>query len=412
MLYEIMRKNTPITVADFSETGRMIWYSHEKLNTEFAPLWENQSLDFLVRWWDERSVPIGQNKMQEMLKEKGFVTPGEYLLKNLGLSLTDYYWIRPLGESYKWEDINLFSNGFSNEVELEYVKVDDSANKYSQYVPNSSLQGQLDKKWIINHGKRYLIKGNRDETSTESINEVIATYFHEAQGYDNYTPYELIKIKNKEYDYGCISPCFTSEQKELVSAYGVVTSQKQKNDISSYEHFIQMCGSHGMDTVQLRKDLEYQIQMDFILSGRDRHLNNVAILRDADTLDFVRMAPIYDSGKCLFINEAVPRDEKDLLDIQTTSFAKNELKLMEYVTDRSLVDVTRLPAPILFEKLYAKDSKMDERRIKLICEAYEKKIDLYRRFQLGHSLKAIKFHKPVVEKHDKKIKIDKIGHKC
>lgn len=393
MLYEVMRKNTPIALADFSETGRMLWYSKDKINLELAPLWENQDPEYLIRWWEERSVPIGQNKLQEMLKEKGMVTPGEYLLKNLGLSLTDYYWIRPLGSTYKWEDVNLFSNGFTNEVELEQIKMDDTARKYSLYAPNSSLQGQLDKKWIINEDKRYLIKGNRDESSTESINEVIATYMHESQGYDNYTPYELVKIKGKEYDYGCMCPCFTSDKLELVSAYGVITSEKARNDVSSYEHFIDVCAKHGIDKEQLRMDLEYQIQMDFILSGRDRHLANVAVLRDADTLEFVRMAPIYDSGKCLFVGESVPNNTKELLSVQTSSFAGNELKLMEYVTDRSLIDVTKLPAPTLFEKLYAKDSQMDEQRIKSVCESYERKIDLYRRFQLGQSLKMIKLNK-------------------
>lgn len=395
MLYEVMRKNTPIALADFSETGRMLWYSRDKIDRELAPLWENNNPDALIHWWEERSVPIGQNKLNEMLKTQGELTPGEYLIKNLGLSLTDYYWVRPMGETFRWEDVNLFSNGFANEVELEEIKMDDTSHKYSLYVPNSSLQGQLDKKWIIHEGKRYLVKGNRDESSTESINEVIATYVHESQGYDNYTPYELVKIKGKDYDYGCMSECFTSNKFESISAYGVVTSEKAKNDVSSYEHFIEICAKHGIDKEQLRRDLEYQIQTDFILSGRDRHLTNVSILRDADTLEFVRMAPIYDSGKCLFIGEPVPNSIRDLLSIETLSFAGSELKLLDYVTDRSLVDVTKLPAPILFEKIYAHDSQMDEHRVKAICEAYEKKIDLYRRFQLGQSLKLIKINKPI-----------------
>lgn len=51
---------------------------------------------------------------------------------------------------------------------------------------------------------------------------------------------------------------------------------------------------------------------DFIISNVDRHLNNVGILRDADSLCFERMAPIFDSGKSLFVSEAVPTD-KELL---------------------------------------------------------------------------------------------------
>lgn len=82
------------------------------------------------------------------------------------------------------------------------------------------------------------------------------------------------------------------------------------------------------------------IMTDFILSGRDCHLSNVSILRDADTLQFMTPAPIYDSGKCLFVQ------------------------------DRSCVDMTKLPERSWIEGIYSYDSKMDESRMKLIGEAY------------------------------------------
>lgn len=293
-------------------------------------------------------------------------------IRNLGLSLTDYFWVKPIDSNLKWEDVNLFQNPFQNEWQVEKFSENEGDN-IDIYNPNSSLQGQLEKKWIIHNDKRYLVKGNRDEKSTESINEVIVSKFHELQGYDNYTNYSLIKIKDREYDYGCISECFTSEDLELVSAYAVMTSEAQKNDISSYEHFIHVCSKHGIDEEQLRRDLEYQIMMDFILSGRDRHLSNVSILRDANTLKFVRMAPIYDSGKCLFVGQEVPENRKELLNVKTNSFASTELKLLSYVRDKSIVDVSKLPGSDLIKK------------------AYERKVELFRDFQLGKDLSAIKF---------------------
>lgn len=395
MQYLIMRKNDVITVADFdTDDGTMLWVSDVIKNIELAPLHKKSYSTWLKDWWKERSIPIGQHKVEEMLQEKGLIGPEDYLLKNLGLSLTDYYWVKPLDSNLKWEDVNLFHNEFQNEMTIENF-FEDEGNNIDFYNPNSSLQGQLEKKWIIHNEKRYLVKGNRDEKSTESINEVIASKFHELQGYDNYTDYSLIKIKDRDYDYGCISECFTSEELELVSAYAVVTSEAQKNDVSSYEHFIRVCSNHGMDEEALRRDLEYQILMDFILSGRDRHLSNVSILRDANTLEFVRMAPIYDSGKCLFINEEIPENNRDLLSIETNSFASTELKLLSYVRDRSLVDVTKFPGPDLIKKAYQMDSKMKESRIKGVCEAYERKVELFRDYQLGKDLNAIKF--PVKE---------------
>ena len=212
------------------------------------------------------------------------------------------------------------------------------------------------------------------------------------QEYDNYASYELMKIKGAKYDYGCYVKAFTSEQKELVSAYAVVTSEKQRNDCSTYEHFIQVCGKHGIDTIQLRHDLEYQIMTDFILSNVDRHFNNVGVLRDAESLQFLRMAPIFDSGKSLFVSEPIPAQE-ELRKIKTASFAGTELGLLKYVKDRSIVDAAKLPSAELLWQLYQKDSRMDEARAKLVCDRYEKKIELFQRWQQGQDLNPRRFYK-------------------
>lgn len=137
--------------------------------------------------------------------------------------------------------------------------------------------------------------------------------------------------------------------------------------------------------------MDYLITTDFILSERDRHLSNIAVLRDADTLEFIKPAPIYDSGKCLFVNDSIPSTDKGLLSINTVSFMADELRMLKLVKDRSLVDITKLPSRSFIEKIYSMDSQMDEKRISAICDAYERKIDLFRMYQLGEDLNKIKF---------------------
>ena len=56
-----------------------------------------------------------------------------------------------------------------------------------------------------------------------------------------------------------------------------------------------------------------------------------------------------------------------------------------------MVDVTKLPTRNFIEKIYSMDSQMDEKRIYAICDAYERKIDLFRMYQLGEDLNKIKF---------------------
>lgn len=387
MYYYLMRKNEPLTMVELNEYGQLVWANCQNVkNEELLPMELATARNRLSIWWKHRSVPSRQGKVAELLKEKGLQYSEEYLAENLGLSLTDYYWIKPVDSSLEWKNLNFFDNDFRNEIILE-----GNDKNYSKYTPNASIQGALEKKWSIIDKKRYLIKGNKDNLSTESINEVIANKIHEMQEFGNYTPYALFEIKKRNYNYGCISKLFTSQKEELISAYAVVTSEKQPNDKSSYEHFIAVCKKHGMDETQLRMELEYQIQIDFIMSGRDRHLNNVAILRDADTLKFERMAPIFDSGKSMFIRQNIPKNNKGLLSLKVDSFAATELQLLKYVQDRNLVDVTKLPDRRVISELYHHDSQMSDQRISDICDAYERKIELYREFQLGKSMNQMKF---------------------
>ncbi len=397
MNYVLKRKDEVITIINFTEDGKVYRFHQDLVNPELAPMHDSKNYNWLREWWSRRSVPISQGNIRKMLEEKGLLGPEDYLLKNLGLSLTDYYWISPVDSGMMWKDVNLFENEFRGNIfigdEIQY-----SNQNFPHYTPNGSLQGTLEKSWMIMNGERGLLKGNRNYLSSESINEVIATKLHEMQGFENYTEYKLIEINGRDYDYGCYCKLFTSEKLELISAYDVVCSKKRSNDVSSFEHFITVCGQNGMDKEMLRHYLDYMILSDFVLSGTDRHLSNVSILRDADTLQFLMPAPIYDSGKCLFVHDSVPSNDKGLLSVRTESFEANELKMLSLVSDRDCLDVSKLPPRSFLEKLYGLDSQIDERRIQAIGEAYEKKIELFRAFQLGEDLNKIK----LAVKHTKK----------
>ena len=79
-----------------------------------------------------------------------------------------------------------------------------------------------------------------------------------------------------------------------------------------------------------------------------------------------------------------------ILSIKTESFASDELELLGLVSDRSLLDITKLPSRSFVENIYSMDSQIDEKRISLIGEGYERKIELFRAFQLGEDLHKIK----------------------
>ena len=50
------------------------------------------------------------------------------------------------------------------------------------------------------------------------------------------------------------------------------------------------------DVVQF---LDRMLVLDYIIANEDRHLNNFGAIRNAETLEWLGMAPIYDSGSSL-----------------------------------------------------------------------------------------------------------------
>ena len=387
-MYTLMRKNEEIMMLQIGEDGNIIKLG-KKENLAILPLQNRTSPRGIIEWWRDRAIPIKQGKIEKMLRDNGIETSGLHLTHNLGLSLTDYYWIRPMGSGLTWEDVNLFDNDFKENLLLGNISYND--DEVREYQPNSSLQGNLEKTWIIDNGIRKLVKGNHDIYSSESINEVIIGDAIKAQGRDSVS-YSLLHIDGKDYDYGCISDLFTSQQKELVSAYAVITSEQKPNNISRYEHFINLCDKNGIDRNVVREYLEFEILIDFIFSNRDRHLTNISVLRDAESLKFISMAPIYDSGKSMMVErDIVPITDKYVLSQQAQGFKESELELLKYVQNRKLVDISLLPDVDYIEDMYRKDSQVSEERIKFVSEMYCRKIDMYEKFAAGANLSEIRF---------------------
>lgn len=67
-------------------------------------------------WWAERAIPASRSGLREALEALGVRDTKMLLLRCLGLSLSDQYWILPEGADLTWESINFFENAFSEDV--------------------------------------------------------------------------------------------------------------------------------------------------------------------------------------------------------------------------------------------------------------------------------------------------------
>ena len=137
MQYYLKRKNKIITVIDFTDDGDVYKIENNAIDNAVSPLHNPDDFNWLKKWWKRRAVPISQGNIKEMLESKGLLGSEEYLLKNLGLSLTDYYWICPVDSDLRWEDVNLFDNDFAGNILIG--ELDSNADGVEcHYTPNSS----------------------------------------------------------------------------------------------------------------------------------------------------------------------------------------------------------------------------------------------------------------------------------
>ena len=75
---------------------------------------------------------------------------------------------------------------------------------------------------------------------------------------------------------------------------------KQPNDRNLFDHFIDCCKALGVSGI--KDALNKLITVDYIISNEDRHWNNFGLVRNAETLQWLGLAPVYDSGTSLWYN--------------------------------------------------------------------------------------------------------------
>jgi len=91
---------------------------------------------------------------------------------------------------------------------------------------------------------------------------------------------------------------FVTKDTELVSAYRILQIRTKENHENEYLHYVNICKELGLKDIV--SAIDAMIAVDYIIANEDRHLNNFGLLRNADTLEWIGTAPIFDSGTSLW----------------------------------------------------------------------------------------------------------------
>ncbi|MCR5778818.1 MAG: hypothetical protein K6G84_15605 [Lachnospiraceae bacterium] len=376
--YHLMHKNDICGVLSIDIISSK-FENYKDNNEGFSPFLGNTTIENMNRWWEMRAIPSSRETIRKLINSLEIITSEDYLAKNLALSITDTYWIKPDGSDLKYEDINLFNLKDPCCEKIPY-------HNASCYDPNASLGGQMEKYWDMSHDTPVLTKEAFKYFGQQAVNEVFATLIHTRQN----TQIPFVKYSLSATDEGSIlSFCdsFTNEDIEFISAYEIVSSSKVSNNNSMYEHYIKCCKDNGIDEEYIRTFMDYQTLTDFVISNSDEHLMNFGILRDANTMKLLGPAPIFDSGNSMFFSnlKKTPFTRAELLERQITSFYKTEEKMLKNVRYKNIVDVSLLPQVSEVKDFYANNG-IPEDRAERIAINYGTKCTMLNEFQHGKTI--------------------------
>ncbi|MGN0494416.1 MAG: HipA domain-containing protein [Acutalibacteraceae bacterium] len=323
-------------------------------------------------WWIDRSIPASRSGIREALDNLNLSSTKMLLTRCYGLSLSDQYWICPEGSELKWEEINFFENDFSDDIGDILFGENKKKDILNFSSPDSTSDGNLKKRWKIIDGKRCLIKGGSNPFRQQPFNEVIASEIMRRLNIPH-VPYTVIWNKNAPYS---VCEDFVNKDTELVPAWRVLKYKKRDNNTSWYCHFVNCCKALGIkDVIPF---LDRMIITDYIIANEDRHLNNFGAIRNAETLEWIGMAPIYDSGSSLGYDK-MPVQMRTENDVRCKPFKNHHTEQLKLVTSFDRINFNALSgiSEYITELLSCEGAAdyIDESRIRAIAAGVERRIN-------------------------------------
>lgn len=255
----------------------------------------------LEQFLDNRLIPSTRHNFKETIEELGLKSNYDLAKKSYFLSLSDQYWVCPVEQKDKlfWEDINFFTNEYDADIGLRLISSTKSLNRNSRtYSPDNTTNGELPKRWFRKDGINYLEKAGSGTEQQEPLNEVLASEICRRLSIP-YIPYNL-SIRDEKYF--CYCPDIVDETKELVPMDSVYQDLHYVDGkYYDYEKLIQRCNE--LQIPDAEKSILKIIVLDFIMANVDRHSYNISFVRNSDSLQWLGIAPVYDTGKSMFINK-------------------------------------------------------------------------------------------------------------
>lgn len=193
------------------------------------------------------------------------------------VTVTDTYWVKEAGSPLTYEDVRFTENSFDT---LALRGDPNGFNQPPSRTPELTNTGSYEKCWRLEDGKWWMYKSGSQE---ERYSELFACELAKKLGipvaqYEPAGPY----IKSLDFtDDAAVN---------LESAFSIIGEETEYPRI--YDALFAIRPS-------IAKDYVAMCYLDALIFNMDRHEHNFGVLRDPDTGEVLRLAPLYDHNIAL-----------------------------------------------------------------------------------------------------------------
>lgn len=380
MNYTLMHKDIPVVEIALDDGGTKITRVAELYHREDLPVgvpitWDKADRAALNAWWTDRFIPSARSGLVDALSQLGYPDPQQVISRNLGLSLSDHYWIKPADSGLSWSEVNFFENGFSPDVGDTLLGKLSKTSGIDLRSPDWTCDGNLRKRWAILDGKRCLVKAGSGPFQQQPFNEVIASRMADRLGIPHIL-YTVIWDEDVPYS---VCEDFVTPDTELIPAWRVMQTRKKDNQTSVYQHYRNCCEKLGVPSVI--HALDQMLVLDYLIANEDRHFNNFGLLRNPDTLEWLGPAPIYDSGSCLGYDKLTPQIRSGA-GITCKPFKRTHQDQLRLVTSFAWLDLSKVGGidQGIRETFTGAEEFIDQERVEAIASSVNRRIQMLEDF--------------------------------
>lgn len=285
-MYFLMNKNTIVATYDvkthteFSDSG----FFEQKQLFGKLPL----GFKDINTWIDARKASRHNHHLQAVMRQLGCDSNEGFVQATHAATINDTFWIRSSREKVSWEQISLYQNPFAETIsKLAFEGVGSCDGVFSLSSPELACDGSFRKcfrkesKGEFNSDIFLYKRGGELGAGLEPYCEQMASEIARMISPNNAVNYDLVKL----YDRTASRCNLFTDEKYGYASFAKITDVRRSDLRGVFDYFVNLSSE---------QEFREMLVIDSLCFNQDRHSGNFGVLFDNDTLEIVKMSPVFD----------------------------------------------------------------------------------------------------------------------